>query len=243
MKKIKNSLILPFIIFLGAFLVLTTSCEKADNIINNNSFKDQRDGNIYKIKRIGDQVWMAENLRYLPNVVGAETGSETTPYYYVYDYNGTNISAAKATSNYKTYGVLYNWSAAMSGATSSIGSPSEVQGVCPKGWHLPSKTELTELLDYLGRDAIGKLKEDGLAHWNSPNADATNETGFSALPGGYRNGLGKFDYIGEVGLWWTATQSNSNYAWLWFLHYSGNQSGVLGANAKSMGLCVRCIMD
>ena len=98
------------------------------------TFTDPRDNTVYKWVKIGNQVWMAENLRYLPNVVGPETGSNIEPYCYVYDYNGTDVTAAKATENYDTYGVLYNWSAAMNGATSSDANPSNVQGICPAGW-------------------------------------------------------------------------------------------------------------
>jgi uncharacterized protein (TIGR02145 family) len=152
---------------------------------------DARDGNAYKTVKIGNQIWLAENLKYLPSVVGPGTGSETTPYYYVYGYDGTNVTDAKATSNYTTYGVLYNWPAAMAGSASSNANPSGVQGVCPAGWHLPSDAEWTELTDYLGGKSVagGKLKETGTTHWASPNTGATNETGFTALPGGYRYGM------------------------------------------------------
>ena len=124
------------------------------------TFIDSRDGNEYNWVQIGDQIWMAENLKYLPSVVGSGTGSETTPYYYVYGYNGTNVADAKATDNYATYGVLYNWTAAMDGEASSTTNPSGIQGVCPAGWHLPSDAEWTELTDYLGGTSVagGKLK-------------------------------------------------------------------------------------
>ena len=94
-------------------------------------FIDSRDSNIYPTVQIGTQCWMAKNLAYLPSVVGPLTGSETTPYYYVYGYDGTDVSAAKATSNYTTYGVLYNWPAAST--------------ACPIGWHLPTDAEYREI--------------------------------------------------------------------------------------------------
>lgn len=172
------------------------------------SFTDSRDGNVYSWVTIGKQVWMAENLKYLPSVAGPGTGSVSTAYYYVYEYNGTDVNAAKATSNYTTYGVLYNWAAAMAGSASSSTNPSGVQGVCPTGLHLPSDAEWTELIDYLGGGASvagGKLKEIGATHWSSPNTGATNETGFTALPGGYRFNNGKFNGIGNYGSWWSAT--------------------------------------
>ncbi|NCC87809.1 MAG: hypothetical protein EOM05_08075, partial [Clostridia bacterium] len=169
---------------------------------------DERDGTHYDAVRIGNQVWMAENLKYLPSVVGPSTESQTTAYYYVYGYDGTSVIDAKATSNYNTYGVLYNWPAAMAGSLSSTSNPSDVKGVCPAGWHVPSDAEWTELTDYLGGEGVagGKLKETGTTHWSSPNSDATNETGFTALPGGLLlDWSDMFFYIGEDGAWWTAT--------------------------------------
>src|SRR5574344_844768 len=167
------------------------------------TFTDDRDNKVYKWVKIGDQVWMAENLAYLPSVNMVADGSEDAAgsYYYVYGYDGTNVAEAKATDNYATYGVLYNWTAAMNGEASSTTNPSGIQGVCPAGWHLPSDAEWTELTDYLGGASVagGKLKETGTTHWNSPNTGATNETGFTALPGCYRYGDGTFGYVGGFG--------------------------------------------
>src|SRR5690554_5686681 len=189
------------------------------------TFIDSRDGNEYNWVQIGDQVWMAENLAYLPSVNMVADGSENAAgsYYYVYGYDGTNVAEAKETDNYATYGVLYNWTAAMDGKASSTTNPSGIQGVCPAGWHLPSDAEWTELTDYLGGTSVagGKLKETGTTHWNSPNTGATNETGFTALPGGYRYdygtfddiGYGGFDDIGYGGFWWSATERDATSAW------------------------------
>lgn len=112
------------------------------------TFTDPRDGNVYKTVTIGSQVWMAENLAYLPSVVGPGTGSLANPYYYVYDYNGTSVTEAKATTNFQTYGVLYNWYAALE--------------ACPTGWHLPYDSEWKQLSDYLGFTALpGGLRFSG----------------------------------------------------------------------------------
>ena len=198
-----------------------------------NTFTDARDGNVYQTVTIGNQVWMAENLKYIPSVVGPVTGSGTTPYYYVYGYDGTNVTDAKATANYDTYGVLYNWTAAMV--------------VCPTGWHLPSDAEWKELTVYLGgaSDAGSKLKETGTTHWNSPNKVATNETGFTALSGGYRYYNGTFNYVGNGGgFWWCATEfSNySDFAWYRTMFY--NTSNVVSLPYyKEIGLSVRCVRD
>src|SRR5690606_15049986 len=128
---------------------------------------------------------------------------------------------AKATSNYETYGVLYNWTAVMAGSASSTANPSGVQGVCPTGWHLPSDAEWTELSDSLGGSSVagGKLKETGTTHWFSPNTGATNETGFTALPGGYRFNPGEFKYIKNFGYWWSATEDNTASALYWIMSY------------------------
>lgn len=210
------------------------------------TFIDSRDGNEYNWVQIGDQVWMAENLAYLPSVNMVADGSEDAAgsYYYVYGYDGTNVADAKATDNYATYGVLYNWTAAMDGEASSTTNPSGIQGVCPAGWHLPSDAEWTELTDYLGGTSVagGKLKETGTTHWASPNTGATNETGFTALPGGDRYSSGTFSYIGSHGFWWSATEHGAVAAW---------DSDVNSADSyvrrnlygKDVGFSVRCVRD
>ncbi|HOG19749.1 MAG TPA: fibrobacter succinogenes major paralogous domain-containing protein [Salinivirgaceae bacterium] len=175
--------------------------------IETGTFTDARDSTVYKWVRIGEQIWMAENLKYLPSIVVPDTSSNTEPCYYVYDYDSTDVAAAKATENYITYGVLYNWVAVMNGATSSNTNPSGVQGICPAGWHIPSDTEWVQLLDLLGGEAIagGPLKEAGTEHWAEPNTGATNETGFTALPGGYYNGNGDFCMLSYYNGWWSST--------------------------------------
>ena len=209
-----------------------------------NSFIDSRDGNVYKYVTIGSQVWMAENLRYLPEVVGSDTGSNTTPYFYVYGYDGTDVAEVKVSINFTIYGVLYNWPAAMSGSVSSTSNPSDVQGICPSGWHLPSDDEWLQLCDYLGGDSIagGKLKEDGITYWDSPNKDATNETGFTALPGGYRNNSGNFGVIGNYGSWWSSSELSTNYANYRFLLYNSFYLNTNNIN-KEIGFSVRCVRD
>lgn len=208
-------------------------------ILEGTKMKDNRDGNVYDVVQIGNQAWMAENLMYLPSIVGPSTSSQTTPYYYVYGYDGTDVNDAKTKANYANYGVLYNWPAAMNGAASSTANPSGVQGVCPTGWHLPSDAEWTQLTDYLGGTSIagGKLKETGTTHWNSPNTEATNEIGFTALPGGNRSTNASFDGIGYYGGWWSATG-----VLYWYMHYSSG--GVYRAgDGTEFGHSVRCVRD
>ncbi len=222
------------------------------------SFTDIRDGNVYSAVQIGSQCWMAENLAYLPLVSPSSAGSETTPYYYVYDYQGTDVNAAKATSNYQTYGVLYNWPAAMDGDASSNSVPSGVQGICPSGWHLPSDEELKILegtvdsqygypdpewdgTGWRGTDVGGNLKETGTTHWNLPNTGATNSSSFTALPGGYRHG-GSFYGLGNYANFWSSAEDGSSHAWYRYLYYSNANVGRDG-NLKLNGFSVRCTKD
>jgi uncharacterized protein (TIGR02145 family) len=207
----------------------------------NNTFTDSRDGHVYKTITMGNQVWMAENLAYLPSVVGPDTDSYNTRYQYVHGYMGTSVSEAKATDNFQTYGVLYNWPAAMC--------------ACPAGWHLPTDKEWKILEMHLGMsqtqaDAIewratnegGKLKETGTTHWNSPNTGATNEYGFTALPGGGRSYDGNFYNIGLYGTWWSASESNAELAWYRRVYYDNNVVYRYDYD-KNDAFSIRCIKD
>lgn len=116
---------------------------------------DPRDNHEYKIVTIGEQIWMAENLAYLPSVSKPEDAatSDGDPLYFVFNYDGKDVNAAKATKEYKTYGVLYNWYAAMNQKNATGGNadaiPSGIQGICPNGWHLPSKAEWKKLESFV----------------------------------------------------------------------------------------------
>ncbi len=196
------------------------------------SFTDSRDGNLYKTVTIGEQVWMAENLAYIPvgiTVSAPTEGSYSEPHYYVYGNSDKDLTAAILTDNYQAYGVLYNWSAAIT--------------VCPEGWHLPSDAEWTTLSTYLGDNAGGKLKEAGnYSSWDSPNEGATNSSGFTALPGGYRSYGGTFVGTGLYGYWWSSTQYSTNNAWYRALYYY--ISNVFRRNySKDYGCSVRCLQD
>jgi uncharacterized protein (TIGR02145 family) len=195
-----------------------------------NKLVDTRDGNEYETVQIGNQCWMKENLKWLPNVSPSNNGSNTSAHYYVYGYQGSSVSAAKATANYQTYGVLYNWPAALK--------------ACPQGWHLPSDSEWTVLYDHLGGGSVagGKMKTTGTTHWRSPNTGATNSSGFSGLPGGSRSSDGSFGSLGYYGYWWSSTEYSSTSAWSRYLYY-------YPANAyryyyyKELGFSVRCVRD
>ena len=196
------------------------------------------DGNIYNIITIGTQTWMAENLKttkYNDNttipIVANNTAwnTLTTPAYCWYNNDATTYKA--------TYGALYNWYAV--DARSNGG-----KNVCPTGWHVPTNAEWTTLTTYLGGESVasGKLKETGTTHWTTPNVGATNETGFSALPGGYRYYNGLFYNVGSGGYWWSSTENSITLAW--FRHMDLNSASVYtNFVIEQDGFSVRCVKD
>ena len=191
------------------------------------------DGYDYSTVLIGDQCWFSENCRYLPVVSPSSASSTSDPYYYVYGYEGTDASAAMSTYNYENYGVLYNWPAVMT------------EGICPSGWHVPTDGEFTQLTDFLGGIGVegvagGKMKEAGYDHWNFPNTGATNSSGWTGLPGGYRY-TGGFYYVGDDGDWWSASGSGS-YSWTRGLNdYNANVDRY--DNYRGYGFSARCVRD
>lgn len=229
--------------YIDAFLARIEALEESDQL--NHGLIDMRDNNYYNVVKIGLQTWMVENLRYLPSVVGPATDSYTIPYYYVYGYNGTNVTDAKATSNYNTYGVLYNWPAAMAGSPSSSANPSGVQGICPSGWHLPSNEEWIQLTNFLGGTnlAVNKLKESGQTHWINSN-NGTNETGFTAIPGGSRYHFGGyFITIGNNGHWWSTNDQGYDQGYVGCMEISYNQGLQIHFSPKEHGFSVRCVKN
>lgn len=206
------------------------------------------EGNIYETVIIGDQVWMAENMAQLPEVSPSSVESLTEPHYYVYGYTGTNISEAKATDNYKTFGVLYNWEAALQ--------------ICPDGWHLPIDDEWEELAEYVSEQKgpysklndnwriVGKhLKSTGTINegnglWqNSGEGDVgTDDFSFTGLPGGCRDGDGTFKYKNQYGYWWSANESSATGDFYRSLSYYHTYFAK-ASPAKRLGFSVRCIKD
>lgn len=158
--------------------VSVTVIPKADE----GTMVDARDGKSYKILTLGEQVWMAENLAYLPQVHGIAEGSDVAgsaemPFYYVYDYDGNDVAAAKATQNYADKAVLYNWYAAIQGKKADAGdpeaNPSSIQGACPDGWHLPSKDEWGQLCEWVGENIEDSIVKD----WEGNETFAKNISG------------------------------------------------------------------
>jgi uncharacterized protein (TIGR02145 family) len=191
------------------------------------------DGNKYKTIKIGNQLWMAENLRVahfkngtiIPLVTdNTAWNALTTPGYCWYN----NDEA----TNKATYGALYNWYTVNTG------------NLCPTGWHVPTDAEWTTLTTYLGGESVagGKLKETGIAHWASPNTGATNETGFTALPGGGRSTNGPCYDVGYSSVWWSSTAYSTTSAWSWAVGYF-DTNVYRGDYNKQGGFSVRCLRD
>ncbi len=192
------------------------------------------DGNVYETITIGTQVWMMENLKVthyrngdpMPNVTdntawqGLSTGA-----YCEYDNNIGNVA---------TYGRLYNWYAV-----------DDSRSIAPDGWHVPTDAEWQTLVDYLGGGTVagGKMKETGTTHWISPNTGATNESGFSALPGGSRNLDGVYNSRGYYAGFWSSTENGSSSAWSRALGCSHSEVMRAGYFIRSTGFSVRCVRD
>ena len=168
---------------------------------------------------------MSKNLAYLPSVVGPGTGSESVAYYYVYGYDGTSVSTAKATTNYSTYGALYNWTAAST--------------ACPEGWHLPTDVEQYTLENYY---ATGTCDAERASAWDCDPAGTSLKSGvFNALMTGYRTAAGSFGNLSSLTIFWSSTPSGSN-AWRRYL-YASHSTVNRNASSKALGCSVRCLKD
>ncbi|MFH1252060.1 MAG: fibrobacter succinogenes major paralogous domain-containing protein [bacterium] len=237
-----TSLLIIFLLF-GIFC-----CEKdstSSKIEETTGTVTDIDGNVYKTVKIGDQWWMAENLKVthyknsydIPNTTNWDAWYNlTTGAYCSYDNDAANA---------ETYGHLYNWYAV-----------NEPRGLAPKGWHVPADAEWKQLEMYLGMSQSqadaeegwrgtnegGKMKEAEYTHWLSPNTGATNESGFSALPGGYRESGGGCDLMGSIAFFWSSSEGNDYYAGARYL--SNSNSGVYRYDEyKHCGFSVRCVRD
>ncbi len=215
------------------FILLANSCKKDNDDIP--VTVTDIDGIAYNTVAIGSQVWMLENLKTTKfnngDLIGTtdppdkNISGETAPkYQWAYDGNEGNVGA---------YGRLYTWYAA-----------TDNRNICPTGWHVPNDDEWTTLADYLGGPNIagGKLKESGTTHWNIPNAEASNLSGFLALPGGFRDSEGLCYDLGKWANWWSSTTYDEIQAWLRWISY---EDGVFGRGfyGKKHAMSIRCIKD
>jgi uncharacterized protein (TIGR02145 family) len=183
---------------------------------------------------IGTQTWAACNLNVseysdgtsIPEVQDPTAWAALTTGAWCW-YNNDSVTYAA------TYGKLYNWYAV-----------NDTRGLAPSGWHIPTDAEWTILTNYLGGTSIagGKMKKNGTSNWKSPNTGATNESGFSALPGGSRESNGAFTNVGNFGCWWSASENNTTNAGFSYLDYSFAGVLILTDN-KKRAFSVRCVRD
>jgi len=207
--------------------------ESVKGVLSGNKVID-KDGNIYNTVMIGNQLWMAENLR-------TSKYNDGTPIAKVTDNTWRTLTTGawcwynNDSATYEIpYGKLYNFYA--------FYVPRETQKLCPVGWHVPTQTDWEELITFLGGTKVagGKLKEIGTTHWRAPNHRATNETGFTALPGGFRPD--RFEQIGGAGLWWSSTTREITRALSIRLLYDSEEIFLDTTHSES-GLSVRCLKD
>jgi uncharacterized protein (TIGR02145 family) len=219
----------------------SSSSAKSDGPVVIETMTDERDGQIYKIVKIGDQVWMAENLkfRYLGPTANEDSSS------FCIDGDPANCD---------TYGRLYLWSAAMDSAGIIKGNaangcgfaseciPSEpVRGVCPQGWHLPDTTEWIILFNAVGGSSTAGIKLKTTTGWRN-DGNGTDDFGFSALPAGYRTNNGAYNLKGDHTYFWNSTEFNKFYVYYTGLYSSGDYA-KWSVNTKSGGYSVRCLRD
>ncbi len=201
------------------------------------SMNDQ-EGNSYKTIVIGAQEWMAENL----NTSIYRNGDSIITQLDAATWQTTTTGASSIyndDSNYVCpYGRLYNWYACV-----------DPRQLCPAGWHVPSYNDWSELTAYLGgeSDAGGKMKTTGIISaetglWYFPNTGASNSSGFSGVPGGYRLLGGQFGSLSGNGCWWSSTSYDNTSAWFWLLNH-GNSNAHRDGNVKQNGFSVRCLRD
>jgi uncharacterized protein (TIGR02145 family) len=190
------------------------------------------DGNVYRTVVIGDQNWMAENLKVtkyrngdnITNSTGISGwGSDTSGAYGVYDDDASNLDS---------YGLLYNWYAVDNSS-----------GICPEGWHVATKDEYDALKTYL-EGAGGELKESGTDHWNSPNTGATNSSGFSARASGYKQySNGSYSQEKRKFYTWSSTENASGIYGYFGRLASGSTTFTVSSTYKNYGFSVRCLED
>jgi len=191
------------------------------------------DNNNYPVVEIGSQVWMAENLKTTTysngDIIGTTTPpalditNETNPkYQWAYDADENNVPV---------YGRLYTWHAA-----------TDIRSVCPDGWYVPRDADITLLTTFLEGETVaaGKLKETGITHWTTPNTGATDDAGFTALPGGMREINGTFKYIGMSFYLYSSSAYNTLNAWYRGIYYS-KADIIRGYAGKRYGLSIRCV--
>ncbi len=209
----------------------TAVCVVTVELAMSGTFKDQRDGKTYSWVRIGNQIWMAENLAHLPSINKYPEESDSNPMYYVYGYEGSSVAEAKQTQNYITYGVLYNWKAAENG--------------CPNGWRLPKNNDWIILADEVGGIATAGVKLKSTTDWQewgpTVPGNGTDDYGFTALPAGEYSYLSNFGDLNKTGWWWSDDVEGLNMS-SYRVSYGAENLHKMAAQ-KDSGHSVRCIKE
>jgi uncharacterized protein (TIGR02145 family) len=191
---------------------------------------------------IGTQVWVEFNLDVVTYSDGTVIPQVSDPTAWANLTTGAWCYYNNTTANGTTYGKLYNWNAVKGIHDTDPNTPNKK--LAPTGYHIPSDAEWSTLITYLGGDSVagGKMKATGTALWLSPNQGATNSSGFTGLPGGYRYYNGTFLSIGNVGFWWSSSEYDTTNAWS---RYLSSNSGIAYRNNinKVDGFSVRCLRD
>ncbi|MBI9069559.1 MAG: Ig-like domain-containing protein [Salinivirgaceae bacterium] len=215
------------------------------------------DGNSYNFVRIGNQVWMQENLK-VTHYDDAGVQGAAIPFFdntqnEEFGALDDNISAKgfgysdeiSGNESGQIYGAVYTWGAAMGDDESSTSNPSSVQGICPHGWHLPSEAEWTELVSYLGGSEVANNKMQSTSNlWDNLGANGTNESGFSGLPGGLRqNNTGNYSNATNGAHFWSATMDDNAYYSMKLSLNSYSGSIEPARYLMSTGISVRCVRD
>ncbi len=242
MKKGNTQWLMSLIIIGLVFIFSNNRCQKDNGSSSNNKDTTQNgnngtvtdiDGNIYKTVKIGTQIWMAENLKVTKYKNGIAIPNASGNNAWITTKTGAYCDYANIPSNSQIYGRLYNWYAVNTG------------NLAPSGWHVPTNAEWGVLKNYLGNDTIvgGKLKEKGTIHWATPNIGATNESGFTALPGGVRTiSSGVFYSINTYTVWWSSTDYDTADAYVCNIK-NNNDELYFGGTNKNWGCSVRCVKD
>ena len=208
---------------------------------------DSRDGNTYKTVKIGEQVWMAENLNYADSVKTPSLKENSWCY--------GNVAA-----NCEKYGRLYTWTAAIDSVklANDVMNPLDcgygktcdfsgtVQGICPSGWHLPSRDEWNTLITAVGGDSKAGTALKSTSGWTSLNGVSGNGTdafGFSALPAGYRDLHGRYYSERSYAEFWTSTEDDDSYNAYDMSIFVETYASLNESNSKPYGYSVRCLKD
>jgi uncharacterized protein (TIGR02145 family) len=201
-------------------------------------------GTTYNSVVIGMQCWMTENLDIGTMITGTQNQTNNAV---VEKYCYANLA-----DNCTVYGGLYQWGEMVqyingtSNTTTWNPAPATaVQGICPAGWHLPTDAEYTAMQEYLGGTYVagGRLKEEGTAHWLAPNTGATNDTYFTALPGGVRDNSGSFYSINAMAGFRSATEASATGAGFWWIFYMYANITLSANDLKTGGISVRCLKN